>query len=577
MIRRISSTDPRFRSLTLQPGLNLVVARRSARATARDSTNALGKSSLLRVLHFGLGAKPRRGRDVPNLAALDGWTFTYDLVLGECEVQVTRAVGSSDVHLSGAPASWGEPAGDGQIRLTATQWTNRLGVEWFRLRPDDGNPSTRQLLSYVARYEKKHFTDPFQILEGASAASMSAAAWLLGLPATLPQEKRRLEQRLAEIKPFKEAKHRVAFLGISTSRPVLEAERARILERISELERERGRYELRQQSLAVRERADQLTSAFNRLRDDRAADEEVLAHYRRAIADLAPTVSSRAVEALYNEAGIWLPEKIVRRIDEVQAFHQNLMENRRSFLAKEIGTLTRRSAERAHEMAAIDAQRAPLLAVLAEDRAVDAYLKLGAEIAELRATEAGIHAQVEVLRASVVEERRIQDEQHDLVRRAVLIHEEYADTRDHAQRLFSGFVRETFHEEGRLVIDLSSPAYRFDCQIPSIESGGVGRLAIACLDLTVARLLHERGVGPGLLVHDSHTFDGMDARQLAGTLKSAWQESSTLGYTYLALLNEDQLERARPELPMRGFEDYVRLHLTDHEVDGGLFGFRFGR
>ncbi|MFF7339303.1 hypothetical protein ACFZAT_18375 [Streptomyces sp. NPDC008163] len=57
MLRRLSADDPRFRPVEFRRGLNLLVADTHPGARKTDSRNGTGKSSLVELLHFALGAK----------------------------------------------------------------------------------------------------------------------------------------------------------------------------------------------------------------------------------------------------------------------------------------------------------------------------------------------------------------------------------------------------------------------------------------------------------------------------------------------------------------------------------------
>ena len=88
------------------------------------------------------------------------------------------------------------------------------------------------------------------------------------------------------------------------------------------------------------------------------------------------------------------------------------------------------------------------------------------------------------------------------------------------------------------------------------------------------RLLSERGLGTGFLVHDSHLFDGVDERQIANALQVGATLASDFGFQYIVTLNSDTL----PSDYGGNFnvEDYlVPVRLTDATEDGGLFGIRF--
>ena len=52
MIHRIYSSLPTFKDLSLNPGLNVLIAEKSEGATREQSRNAAGKSSVLEIIHY---------------------------------------------------------------------------------------------------------------------------------------------------------------------------------------------------------------------------------------------------------------------------------------------------------------------------------------------------------------------------------------------------------------------------------------------------------------------------------------------------------------------------------------------
>jgi len=61
MLRRLSADDPRFKGMAFTSGLNLVVADTTAKSKDTDSRNSAGKSSMIELIHFLLGARAKAG------------------------------------------------------------------------------------------------------------------------------------------------------------------------------------------------------------------------------------------------------------------------------------------------------------------------------------------------------------------------------------------------------------------------------------------------------------------------------------------------------------------------------------
>ena len=61
MIHAVRCNQPGFKDVTFRPGFNVVLAERSEEATKKDSRkNGLGKTTLIEIIHFCLGARATR-------------------------------------------------------------------------------------------------------------------------------------------------------------------------------------------------------------------------------------------------------------------------------------------------------------------------------------------------------------------------------------------------------------------------------------------------------------------------------------------------------------------------------------
>src|SRR5438874_7446498 len=56
MLRQLSASDPRFKTIDFRPGLNVLVADTTGASSDTDSRNSAGKSSMIELLHFLLGS-----------------------------------------------------------------------------------------------------------------------------------------------------------------------------------------------------------------------------------------------------------------------------------------------------------------------------------------------------------------------------------------------------------------------------------------------------------------------------------------------------------------------------------------
>jgi uncharacterized protein YydD (DUF2326 family) len=578
MIRFIRANRPGFRSVDFEPGFNLVLAQRAAGSSERDSTNALGKSAIVDLIHYGLGSEPKvKEEELPRVQALAGWAFSYGMEINGADVEVGRSVDEpGELHVHGAPRSWGGRVHRGVSTFKVREWTTLLGQELFGLVGDSSEPSFRQLIRYFVRYRDKDFLDAFGFVEGSVWAGRIAAAWLLGLNEKIPAAMERLAAEEKAIRELKKHAGKDVLVRLGGDRPKLEAERERLTSEVARLQADLEKYQVHEQYADLERRANVLTERLATIADENLSDDRLAQAYEEGMRDAPADTSPHDVVALYREAGIWFPERVTVRLSEVQTFHEKLLVNRRAFLSAEVDRLRAAIAARRSEAARLDAERSGLMKILTSHRALEHFSKLDQHLATCRAQLAEVRQRLATLEQFEQTSATLKSQSAQVALQARREHDERAAVRGRAQRMFSELVREMFHEEGRLIIDDSKPAYEFKPDIPSIGSGGVSQLATACVDLTLARLHAERGTGPRLLVHDSRMFHGMDPRQRGAVLAKAFSESERFGYRYVALLNESEFQPCVGSMPAQFSEQrHVRLRLHDHDASGSLFGFRF--
>lgn len=572
MIRSIRASDARFRSLALEPGFNLVVAERADEASAIDSTNGLGKTSLIQLMHFALGAAGTgKPTPVPFVEALSGWTFYFTLMVDGHEVELERCTTTpNEVRLTGAPDAWSTygTKKDSVLTLKINAWRKLLGRTVYGLTGEPDEPTFRTLIASSIRYEDNHFSDLIAVHSRTTNAKKAiVGAWLLGLPWELTAKHDRVKRA--------QKKSRRPDNGKRSSE--LLAEEARLVASIDLLTQEQAAFGIAQQASLTIERVEVLSREINTLNDALYSAKTALADYRESLETLNTNVPEVDIAALYNEAKAWLPTKVSARLQEVHQFHKTLIANRAEFLATEMTALERQVDENQRRVLALDLERRPLVAALASESVVEQYIALGRSILREESELERVRQELTDIRELQAQKDSFVDQQAAIQKQMRLAHEEHAKQRSYAQQLFSRFMAQAFHEKSVLIIDDESPTFTYRADVPSIGSGGVQQMAVACFDLVVARLLHERGIGPNLLVHDSRMFAHMDPRQRAGILFTAHKEASKLGYTYVALMNEHELADAREEIHTFDPDSYIRLKLVDHTDSGSLFGMRFGK
>ena len=143
-----------------------------------------------------------------------------------------------------------------------------------------------------------------------------------------------------------------------------------------------------------------------------------------------------------------------------------------------------------------------------------------------------------------------------------------------AIRAFEETSAQLYESAGSMLVEETQNGPQFKFPMQGARSKGIKNMQIFCFDMMLMRLCHQRGIGPGFLVHDSHLFDGVDGQQVIRALRVGAQTARELGFQYLVTMNEDDAFKETEA----GFDlgKYVlSVRLTDATEDGGLFGVRF--
>ena len=92
MIHAVRCDHSSFNTVHFKQGFNIVLADKTSQSSIKDSRNGLGKSLLIQIIHFCLGASKTGSalfrKDV--FQQIKDWTFTLELELEGKTISVSR-------------------------------------------------------------------------------------------------------------------------------------------------------------------------------------------------------------------------------------------------------------------------------------------------------------------------------------------------------------------------------------------------------------------------------------------------------------------------------------------------------
>ncbi|WP_172789015.1 MULTISPECIES: DUF2326 domain-containing protein [Bradyrhizobium] len=558
--------------------MNIILADRAEDSEETESTNGLGKSTFVRIVHFCLGSDFAREK-VLNHPELKGATFFLDFVWNALNCTVSRStvrekhVRVTSNFLVGLDIETVD-VGSGVSEISLDAWKVALAERYY---PEAAvgemkfSPSFRDLAVYLLRLGKSAFVDPQNAFQNQSGASKRLCTSFLlrlnwGKQREIESQIQARDRNKAAIEAFKTAEESQATLSIGD----LEARRV-----ASELLLRKKKEEV--ESFNVRSDYKDLEEALHaldrRLHDQvnqNFSDRRLLDYYRESARAL-PEIDPERPLAILRDAGAVFKEEALRTIDAVSKFHRDVYRNREEFLSGEIKRLSAEIERRTAEIDRISVEKTRLLRILNSSGAIETLI-------ELQRSYADLNAQHEVL-VSKIDERKKFDRLDDelavsISRLKALLKTDLDDRRqavDEVRALFAEYTSALYGVPGRLSVDVGKAGYRFSFVIDREGSDGVGQMVVFCFDLAVATIWAKLKKGLGTLVHDSTLFADVDPRQVASALNLASQKSREFGFQYICCLNSGLVSGKDFNFKV---DPFVRIRLTDDSPKGRLLGMR---
>lgn len=575
MIYRIYASDPRFKAVEFQGGLNIILADKKSESDKKDSRNGLGKTTLINIIHFCLGADSNK--KILPLETIKNWVFYIELdLLGE-RITAARSIENHGIikvqgNLRKLPLLPEKDKEHGFEFYKAADWKKLLGMCLFGISSISRakyTPSFRNLISYFVRSGVDAYSTPFSYFRGQPAwNSQVHNAFLLGLN----------WEHAADVQEIKDKNKAITSLnaavknGIVSSKGELEAERVRLQ---MEFDREKSalsEFKVHPQYQQLQEQANTLTRSIHDASNKNLMLRRKLERYQESVhSEQAPDVS--AVETLYQEAGLTFGDTVKKTLAEAKKFHDEIVQNRKHFLQAEIEELKNQISQYDQIVKSETTKRAELMSVLNTHGALEEFTVLQERLLEKKAKLEEIRQRISDIQEMATRKKEIKAEKIELETK---LQRDYEQSRSEWEKAVAGFNENSqalYNESGNLIINVSDNGYSFDVEIPRSSSEGVGKMKIFCYDLMLVNLFTKRGL-INFLIHDSTIFDGVDSRQTAQALEHAHRKASESGFQYICAFNSDALPRDDFSKQF-DINSFIRLTLKDQDPKDSLLGFRF--
>ncbi len=582
MIHSIDCDRPTFKKIVFKDGFNIILAERTKEATIKDSRNGLGKSTLVEIIHFCLGAS--KGETLNN-SKLDNWTFILNLDLYGKTYSISRNTSDHNkIIIEGDCNDWKiKPTIDkksGKQIISRNDWNNCLGGLVFDIQPvyDEFKyaPTFRSLMSYFIRRngQKGGFLNPFQQYKNQLEWDIQVNnAFLLGLGWEYASKLQVIKDRVKVLNQLKQEAQSGLLANLMGNIGELEALKIRTEVQVRDGDAQLRSFKVHTQYNQIESEANNLTKNIHELVNLNINDKMLLEHYEASLREEKEAGAEKIIR-VYKEAGLVFPDQIAKTIDEVLVFHRKIVANRKDFLKSEMDRLRINISRREEEMKKMTSRRTELMQILQSHGALEEFNELQKNHQNTVSQLKDISIRLEILKKFERGKSAVAIEQELIHQQANTDLSERESQRKEVILTFNDNSKALYEVPGTLSINFVKAGFKFGINIERSGSHGISNMKIFCYDLMLAKLWAKKTKTPIFLIHDSNIFDGVDERQRALALQLAESESSKHGFQYICTFNSDMI----PRKDLRHDFDFDRnivMKLTDETIEGGLLGIRF--
>ncbi len=574
MIKKIYSNLKTFKNIEFKPGLNIVLADKSPGATDKQTRNRAGKTSLIEIIDFLMGASCSENSTLRSESLME-YKFSMEILLKDIIFNIERSGKDSnkiDVIES-------DNLTKNKKTFSNNEWRNFLGKLIFNLNGTNSNllkkyhPTFRSIFPYYLRREREGgFIIPTKNSEKQNLWDEQAAVtFFLGLDWGIIQQWQLIRDREKTLKELKKAVGTGLLGEVIGSVASLRTQLAISEEKVRSLKEITNNFKILPKYEDYEKEAAQIKRKLSELSGENIIDNQLIQNLENSLSLESPP-STEDLKSLYKEAGVSLPANIFKRFEEVEIFHKSIVENRKSYLASEIEEAKNRINYRSQEIRSISQRKSEIMSILHSHGALEEYTSLQSELSKVEAETEALRQRFIAARQLEEEKIKLDGERNKLYLQLQRNYQEEKETVNKAVVLFEKISSLLYGQAGSFTIEESDNGPKFDFPIQGRGSRGIDNMQIFCFDMMIMILSNERKIGPDFLVHDSHLFDGVDERQVAKALQIGAELANKHNFQYIVTMNSDDLPDGIDGFNIK--EHILPISITDATEDGGLFGIR---
>jgi uncharacterized protein YydD (DUF2326 family) len=328
--------------------------------------------------------------------------------------------------------------------------------------------------------------------------------------------------------------------------------------------------------------SDNLTKELNQLRDKIQKIKNLLQKKEQnLLVSENIDIDAHEIEKLYNEVSFFFQDKIIKRIEDAQIFHNTLISNRKNRIEIEIKELTLQLDDLKIIREEISSKRDASLEMLNSSGALEEYNTIEERIKFLNIEINKLTKYEETLNDFKKDKSKLNVESAKIKEKSILYLAKEKESLGKIEDKFREIVKQFYNNHGGSLElkETKKAKYLYDIavEIPRGSSQAIGEVEIFCYDILLYKLNKDI---LNFMAHDGYIFSEMDPRQKTMIFKIILEliKDNDLQYfinigenSLKEILNQDILTDQEKEQIKKN----IILELYDKDPKNWLFGQEF--
>lgn len=553
---KLTSNMESFHTVNFKPNeLNIILGTESQKdkKDLEKTFNGVWKSLLLNIVNFCLWSNKYKAFE----EKLDWWEFSLEFKIWETEYISTRNTSKQNEIILNWKA------------LILKEFNKILEKELFDIPKDTDYLSFRALIKRFLRVEKDS-SRKWDWFKSEKAYQTQLYTWfLLGLDVSLMQEKLRLKNKIDEYSSWsklleKDVLFKKFFLWMDdVNIHITEYE-----EKVKKLENDLSRFKIADNYYEIETEVNNLKNYRNQISNNLFLLKSQLESIEDSL-KIKINLSLNDVIKTYKEAKIYFDDKVTKKLEEVEAFHLNLIETRSTRLYASKHNLLKEISKLEEKLESAWSELDKRVKYLWEHWALDEYDWITKKLSDEKSTLDRLQFYLKTINEY---KRNIEKLKTEFAKQNELTLDYLEDNKDFIRsnsNLFRDFAKRFYPNSSpwiSVIENLSDNTIRFDIgvKIDYDASDWIWEIKIFCFDLTL--LLLHRNHTIDFIFHDSRILSDVDSRQITTLFILINELLLKHKFQYIISINQNTLNSVKdinPDLYDKLMINNVILELTD--------------